>query len=180
MKGVRHIALFPLWHRARGFERCASMARWGQAGHVGREQVMAFSLLELVIALAVSAAIAAYAIPSYREYIARGHRRDAIAALYRAAHVLEGEGLDFSRPGTGRLPAGFEQAPAAGDAVYRLQVRPGDPGNGGYAIEARPVENGPMAGDACGTFAIDALGRRTNLLNGAVASDARTNCWLGR
>lgn len=166
--------------RSRGFERWVSRARHGQACRVGREQVMAFSLLELVIALAVSAAIAAYAIPSYREYIARGHRRDAIAALYRAAQMLEEGGLNFSRPNTDQLPTGFEQAPAIGHAVYRLHMRPGDPGNGGYAIEARPVENGPMVGDACGTFVIDALGRRTNLLNGAAASAARANCWFGR
>lgn len=140
---------------------------------------LAFSMLELVVALAVVAVVAVYAMPMYREHIARGHRRTAIAALYRAAHFLEGGGYDSLRPRSTELPVGLAQAPDAGAAVYRLQVLPADASNGGYAIEAHPLEASPMSNDPCGTFVMDAVGRRTNRAAGGRAL-LRADCWLAR
>jgi type IV pilus assembly protein PilE len=119
----------------------------------------AFMLLMLVIALAIVAGLAAFAVPSYRAQVVRGHRTDAAAALYRAAQYLE------SAPrggGTATLPPGFDQTPQSGTAVYRLQILSADDANGGYTLEARPTDTGPMRDDPCGTFALDATGLRTN------------------
>ncbi|WP_310630446.1 type IV pilin protein [Paraburkholderia sp.] len=136
----------------------------------------AFTLLELMIALAAAAIVAAFALPGWRNQIARGHRIDAAAALYRAAQFV-----DAQSPSVAALPSGIDQAPPAGRAVYRLKLLPGDDTNGGYAIAAAPVESGPMRDDACGTFLLDAAGARGNRIGGADAGAALVrDCWRDR
>ena len=55
-----------------------------------RPYVSAFTLLELMIVLAIAATLAVFAVPAYRSHIARTHRVDAASALYRAAQFIEG------------------------------------------------------------------------------------------
>jgi type IV pilus assembly protein PilE len=93
--------------------------------------------------------------------------------LYRAAQFVESPAHTDGAP----LPSGLDQAPQGGRAIYQLRILPADDTNGGYAIEAQPLENGPMAGDACGTFILDATGLKTNRNpTGADADD----CWSAR
>jgi type IV pilus assembly protein PilE len=140
-----------------------------------------FSLLEAIIALAIVAIVAAYALPAYVRHTARGHRMAAVTALYRAAHFVEASGHDAMRGPRAHLPPGFDQAPSQGMAVYRLRLIPGYLASGGYAIEAQPVEPGPMAADACGIFVLDATGRRWNRPSTASAkAAAEGHCWSMR
>ncbi|TDV35216.1 type IV pilus assembly protein PilE [Paraburkholderia caballeronis] len=134
-----------------------------------------FTLLELVVALAIAAIVAAFALPAYRGQIARGHRTDAITALYRAAQFA-----DTAAPDANTLPAGLDQSPSSGVAVYRLSLSQGDETNGGYVIEARPTEPGPMRDDACGTFRLDATGTRTNVPPGDASAPTLGECWRDR
>lgn len=138
-----------------------------------RPNTPAFTLLELVIALAIAATLAAFAIPSYRSHIARTHRIDAASALYRAAQFVEAAAAD----GVPALPAGLDQAPQFGTPVYRLRVLPGDGTNGGYSIEAAPSEAGPMRDDPCGTFTLDATGQRGNSNDAGGYAPASGECW---
>ncbi|MCG5072944.1 type IV pilin protein [Paraburkholderia tagetis] len=144
----------------------------------------AFTLLELVVALAAVAIVAAFALPGWRNQVARGHRIDAVAALYRAAQFVEAQG-----PLPALLPAGMDQAPPAGAAVYRLKLLAGDEMNGGYTIVAAPAETGPMRDDPCGAFTLDANGTRSNQAPGAYAAAPVTapvtvpnprDCWRDR
>jgi type IV pilus assembly protein PilE len=136
----------------------------------------AFTLLELVIALAVAAIVAAFAIPGWQTQIARGHRVDAVAALYRAAQFVDAQGASAAT-----LPAGYDQAPPGGTPIYRLRLEPADDSNGGYAIAAEPVETGPMHDDACGAFVLDATGARSNRTAGGTVTAATTQtCWKDR
>ncbi|MFX1673138.1 type IV pilin protein [Paraburkholderia sp. A2WS-5] len=140
----------------------------------------AFTLLELVIALAAVAIVAAFALPGWRSQLARGHRIDAVAALYRAAQYIEA-----LSPLPASLPAGMDQAPPAGAAVYRLKLSAADEMNGGYTIVAAPVPGGPMRDDPCGAFVLDANGSRGNQMPGAdaaalAAAPGARDCWSGR
>lgn len=143
-----------------------------------RRRAAAFSLIELTVALAIAAVLAAYAMPSYREHVARAHRADAVMALYQAAQYLEANFEERTR-GPVALPAGLDQVPPIGIAVYRLYVVEGDRDNGGYALEARPVDPGPMDGDTCGTFILDAIGKRANRSAGS-RDLLDSACWLAR
>lgn len=138
----------------------------------------AFTLLELMIAIAMVAVLAAFALPSYRTHVMRAHRTDAASALYRAAQFVEANAY---KAAVATLPPGLDQAPQSGAPVYRLRVVPADDANGGYAVEATPADAGPMRDDACGTFALDATGSRTNRAfgNGALLVDSG-HCWNAR
>jgi type IV pilus assembly protein PilE len=133
----------------------------------------AFTLLELMITLAIAATLAVFAVPSYRSHVARTHRIDAASALYRAAQFVEGA----ASQGTPTLPPGLDQAPQLGTPVYHLHVLPADDANGGYAIEATPSESGPMRDDTCGIFTLDATGLRGNKNGTTGSSSASDDCW---
>lgn len=136
----------------------------------------AFTLLELVIALAIAAILVVYAVPSYRGHVIRSHRVDAASALYRAAQFIEAGAPGDVSP----LPAGMDQAPPYGTPVYRLRVLPADETNGGYSVEASPIETGPMSDDPCGSFILDATGLRGNrTAEGGVTADSDI-CWNTR
>lgn len=142
-----------------------------------KHRTVAFTLLELVIALAIIAVLAAFALPSYRAQVARGHRTDAASALYRAAQYVESALRGSS---TVALPAGFDQAPQSGTPVYRLQMLSADDANGGYTLEATPVDTGPMRDDPCGTFVLDASGLRANRPapgKGSMSGVDIAQCW---
>jgi len=145
----------------------------GSAAGVRRKE--GFTLLELVVALAVAAIVAAFALPGYRAQIARGHRADAIAAIYRAAQFIESATPDLEA-----LPAGLAQAPQSGTPVYRLSVSRGEAAGNDYVIEARPVESGPMHDDACGALRLDATGARTNVPPGDAVAPPSGECWRDR
>lgn len=133
----------------------------------------AFTLLELAIALAAAAIVAAFALPGWQAQIARGHRIDAVAALYRAAQFVDAQSTS-----TATLPGGFDQAPPTGPPIYRLRLVAADESNGGYAIMAEPAETGPMRDDGCGTFVLDATGARSNQVAGGILAVATTQtCW---
>jgi type IV pilus assembly protein PilE len=138
-----------------------------------RTYTSAFTLLELMIALAIAATLVAYAVPSYRNHVARTHRIDAASALYRAAQFVEGAASD----GVSVLPPGLDQAPQFGAPIYHLRVLPADEANGGYSIEAAPGESGPMRDDTCGTFTLDATGQRGNKNGTDGAPPASRECW---
>jgi type IV pilus assembly protein PilE len=135
-----------------------------------------------MIALAIAAVIAAFAFPVYRSQIARSHRADAVAAVYRAAQFVEmqrqmPDAAGATNAGVTALPAGMDQAPQSGVVVYTLRILPADDTNGGYAIEASPAATGPMGGDACGTFILDATGHHSSLPGNDAAAPDVDECW---
>lgn len=145
------------------------------------ESSAGFSVLELVVALAIAAILAAYAVPSYEASVARGHRIDAVVALHRAAQAIAAAGVAgrAARGAAFALPPGLSRVPDHGLIVYRLEWSPAGDSRGGYELRAIPAADGPMRADACGTFVLDALGGRSNL--GPVAGEARIErCWSGR
>ncbi|KVG67472.1 type IV pilin protein [Burkholderia pseudomultivorans] len=119
-----------------------------------------FTLLELMIVLAIVAGLAGWGIPSYREHVARVHRASAVLALYRAAQYLET--FDGVPPAT--LPDALAHAPPDGRPVYRVTRRPpaGDDAPMAYELEAIPLDTGPMRDDLCGAFTLHSDGTKSN------------------
>jgi type IV pilus assembly protein PilE len=139
-----------------------------------------FSLPELIVVLAIMAIFSVYAVSGYHRMMARGYRMAAGTALYRAAQAIEQNRLNDNDPATGpalSLPAGFDQSPPDGKAVYRLHLYTGNKTNGGYTIAAVPVASGPMFDDPCGSYLLDATGRRSNKLGHASAPLTAEQCW---
>jgi type IV pilus assembly protein PilE len=140
-----------------------------------------FSLIEVGVCLALIAILAAFAIPSYRAQLMRAYRVDAVSALYHAAQAVEQAQSDAA-PGESiaTLPAELAQAPPSGRAIYRLTLVGPTSANGGYALEARPLDKGPMQADsACGVFILDATGQRANQVGGVSTTERVGPCWDG-
>ncbi|MBY4868710.1 prepilin-type N-terminal cleavage/methylation domain-containing protein [Burkholderia sp. Bp9017] len=136
----------------------------------------AFTLVELMIVLAIVAVLAGWGIPSYREHVARVHRASAVAALYRAAQYLET--LDGMPPQA--LPDALAHAPPDGHPVYRVTLRrPGDDdASVVYELVASPLDTGPMRDDRCGAFTLRSDGAKGNAGSNDGSADGQDGaCW---
>ncbi|KVD83560.1 pilus assembly protein PilE [Burkholderia sp. ABCPW 14] len=135
-----------------------------------------FTLIEVLVALAIVGVFAAFAVPSYRGHVERGHRLSAMAALYRAAQYVEA----FGEMPPAALPEEMSRAPDSGMAVYALRIMFND-ARGGYALEASPTVDGAMRDDNCGVYVLHADGTRENRVAGSAALNGHAPnadvCW---
>lgn len=120
-----------------------------------------FSLLELLVAMVILAVLAAIALPTYADYVARSRRFEARAGLLEAAHWMERWRTERGRyddpANAGQPPREFawRQVPRAGEAYYAVSVVTTATT---YTVTATAV--GTMAGDACRSLSIDETGVR--------------------
>ncbi len=158
-----------------------------RAGHAALHRGL--SLPEVVVCMAIIALIASYAMPTYRRQLMRGYRTEVVSALYRAQHYVEQrqrEAMDApdpasADPSAGGLPPELAQSPSAGAAVYQLWLSGASAENGGYTLQATPAPHGPMRDDlACGSYLLDATGKRGNLVDGGTPSERVASCWSGQ
>ena len=129
-----------------------------QALHGGpvNRAVRGFSLLELMIVVAVAAIIAAIATPIYKEQTRKGRRAAATAALIDATSRQEQFFLDNKAYTTIIVAGGLNMAPVTESGTYALSVDPptlGCPLDRCYRVRATP--QGVQVGDNCGALTID-------------------------
>lgn len=147
-----------------------------------RKQSEGFSLIELMIAVAIVGVLAAIAIPSYRDYVARAKRADATLALAGLAQAMErynanngtycGASTLTVNDCTIGAPGNFARTVPTdgGTAYYNLRITVLAANN--YVLEAQ--RTGSMASDKCGTLQLSAAGVQSITLNtGTTVSD----CW---
>jgi type IV pilus assembly protein PilE len=126
-----------------------------------------FSLIELMIVVALVAILASIALPNYNEYVLRSHRANARAALVQASQWMERAATAQGRyPDTANVPAGIL---AVQGNRYNMTVVSNA---GAYVLTATPVAG--QANDRCGTFQLNQAGVRTQL-GGATLTAAE--CW---
>lgn len=126
-----------------------------------------FSLLEVLIAMAIAGILAATALPSYRGYVLRGNRAVAKAVLMEIASRQESRLVEEKRyadslaawyPVDARGEAWFlrDASASAGSraAIYRVRLSGGALN---YVLEAVPV-NAQSADASCGTLRYDSDG----------------------
>ncbi len=131
-----------------------------------------FTLIELMITVAVIGIIAAIAYPSYQDSIRKARRTDGMLVLTEASQFMERFGalnLRYDQDAAGvavALPANLASAPKEGSTKY-YNITIQSVSQGGYTLQAEPVN--AQADDVCGTLKVDSLG---------VRSAARTTCWM--
>jgi type IV pilus assembly protein PilE len=147
-----------------------------------------FTLIELIIAVAIVGILAALALPAYTSYIARARRADARTQLLQVAQYMQrfyaaNDRFDQDRSGTSvatAIPSGITISPVGSTPIYQLNsaittlatatftVTSTD-----YTLSMAPISAGSMASDACGIFILTSRGVRS--VSGATLT--RDQCW---
>lgn len=126
-----------------------------------------FTLIELMIAVAVIAILVAIALPSYQSYIRKGKRAVAQSFVSQIS-LKEEEYFAHMRSYTGTIASGGLEltTPSEMSGVYGFQVctvasdcstLPNFP-SGGYIVVAAPVSGSDQANDPVGSIALYSSG----------------------
>lgn len=110
-----------------------------------------------MVVIAVVAALVAFALPSYNEYVMRSHRTHARAALLEAAQWMERTATARGRyPSAAAIPAGVLAVEGGRYLVAASSLNGLD-----YTLTATPTAE--QAADRCGIFRINQVGTRRQL-----------------
>ena len=122
-----------------------------------------FSLIEVIVTVAIVAILAAVALPSYRDHMRKSRRAEAQAYLMAVASRQQQFLLD-TRGYAPDLPTVGVATPANVAAVYVLAVAivPGPPN---FRLTATPIATTDQVYERCGTLAIDQTGAKTAALS---------------
>ena len=142
-----------------------------------------FTLIELMITVAIVAILASVALPSYTSYIARAKRADARTQLVQVAQFMQrfytaNDQYQLDRSAVSvvtRIPAALARSPADGTALYTLAVVTTATT---YELTMSPVAGLTMANDDCGSFTLNSRGVRGVVVATVVGSTTlRDKCW---
>lgn len=132
-----------------------------------------FTLIELMITVAIVGILATIAIPSYMEYVARGKRSDAKTALLSNAQYMERKYTENScyqctGENVSDIDDGFTQ-PESSD--YTVSLKDAETDASTYLLQAIP--SGGMSSDECGTLTLNDQGVKNRTGSGLTIDE----CW---
>ncbi len=138
-----------------------------------------FSLMELMIVVAIIGFLAAFAYPSYQEQMRKTRRADcsgALAALSSAMERYYTVNNTYAGAGVGTPPTAptifADSCPVdGGTATYNLTIQ--DANASTFEVRAAPV--GVQANDKCGTLTMTNTGFKD--ITGEAAGMTREKCW---
>ena len=145
-----------------------------------------FTLIELMIALAIVAVLTSLALPAYTSYVARAKRADARVQLVQVAQFMQrfyaaNDSFAQDRANNdvlSQIPAALKQSPADSAKVYDLVIPAESLSATGFELRMVPVLGSSMASDSCGSFTLTSAGLRGVLVGNLIGNTRlRDSCW---
>jgi type IV pilus assembly protein PilE len=122
-------------------------------------QCCGFTLIELMITVAVVGILASIALPSYQEYVRKSRRADAQAFMYEVASRQQHHLLDRRMYASTLTTLGLVVPPSV-SAHYSIALPTvmNDAQPMGFVLQA--ATKGAQVNDACGTLTLNAQGAK--------------------
>ncbi len=142
-----------------------------------RHRYRGFTLIELMIAVAIVALIAAIAYPSYRDSVLRSRRSDAKVALTQTAQTLERCYSQFASYDASSCPvqATTQSTTAITSPEGYYTVNVADTATT-FTLTATPTTKGGQDDDTtCHSFTLTETGKRGS--TSQAGSDTTSTCW---
>lgn len=129
------------------------------------KQHRGFTLIELMIAVAIVSILASIALPAYTNYIKKARRADVQQYMLNLAQLNQRFFLD-NRAYTDTL-ATLQSPPVSISTYYTVAINTSAGPPATFSIVATPTS--AQLGEACGTLTVTNTGSKT--------SSTGTNCW---
>ena len=152
-----------------------SSGRWNSAA--------GFTLIELMITVAIVGILASIALPSYQESVAKGRRAESRAVLLEGSQWLErfySENYSFAQNTASTavntvMPANLRRVPKDAGGAYTIAVTATATT---YTLTATRATGGSIATDKCGNFTITNTGVKGNVGHTfSTDAEAVAYCW---
>ncbi|WP_283255900.1 type IV pilin protein [Dyella humicola] len=133
-------------------------------------RVHGFTLIELMVVVAIIAVLAAFAVPAYSRYGYRARRTDGQELLLRIATAQERYYATYNKYGA-LADLGFADPALSDNGFYSVSLS--NQTTSTYMATATP--RSAQQSDACGSLQLDGMGTKTSAAAGNVSSNG--NCW---
>lgn len=128
-----------------------------------------FTLIELMITVAVVGILSAIAVPAYQGYVQRAGRSDARTVLMQAAQWMERASTASGSYPTGtNIPAEFRSDATVPGGRYTISAA-----STATTFTFTATRAGSQSNDPCGNFTLDQAGTR-GVASGSLTAD---ECW---
>lgn len=145
-----------------------------------RSKTRGFTLIELMVVVAIIALVASFAIPAYQRYGERARRADGKEMLMRVAAAQERYYTNFNRYAVAPLTAATSlglNSLISERGYYSINSANGATGNTqSYILTVTPVAGGAQVADRCGALSINNTGVKTPIAT-AMPQNSNGVCW---